>query len=320
MTTVLVTGVGAVTGYGILRTLRKRRPELRLVGIDTNADAVGAHWCSRFVTCPPTIEPSYLQWLHSIICHEHVDLVLPTLDADLDLFRATGAAAYLTAALALNSDTALAMSRDKLELDRQLAAHDDPARIPTSTSTDFDELRASLGAPFLLKARRGYGSRGIVTIADPIEFEHHAPHLPDDLIAQQMVGRDDDEYTVGAFGDGHDRFCARIVMRRTLFPWGTTRRVEVVDASPDLDATIDRLAPIIAPQGPTNLQFRRSETGAWMLLEVNARVSSSASLRDLFGYREAEMAIDYYLEGEVPAQPEIRTGSAVRYLEDLITT
>ena len=326
MTTVLVTGVGAVTGYGVLRSLRAQRPDVRLVGTDINDDAVGAHWCNAFTTCPPAAEPDYFDWLRTAIEREDVDLVFPTLDADLDAFRAQAPGSVdsvpsesLGAVIAQNSDTALAVSRDKWALDCRLVAHDDPARIPTSTASDFDELSATLGVPFLLKPRRGYGSRGIVTITDPIEFRRYAAGLDDELIAQRIVGHEDHEYTVGAFGEGHGRFCARIVMRRKLFPSGSTRRAEVIDAPVELDATIERLAPILDPRGPTNLQFRLTEAG-WFLLEVNARVSSSTSLREQFGYHEAAMTLDHFLTGSIPAQPEIRTGTVVRYLEDLIVT
>jgi carbamoyl-phosphate synthase large subunit len=318
MTTVLVTGVGAVTGYGLLRDLRQRRPEVRLVGTDIHGDAVGAHWCDRFVSCPPALDASYGDWLWRTVREEIVDLVLPTLDADLDFFLAAGVSSD-AAAVALNSGTALRVSRDKLELDRRLVAHEEPARIETSTSRDFDVLEASLGVPFLLKPRRGYGSRGIVAINDRDELASFVPRLGSDLIAQQIVGRPDDEYTLGAFGDGRGRFGARILMRRTLAPWGATRRVEVLEVPPDLDATIDRLAAIVEPRGPTNLQFRRDESG-WRLLEVNARVSSSSSLRALFGYHDAEMTLDFYLHDVVPPQPDVRLGTAARYFEDLVTT
>ncbi|MEL7209960.1 MAG: ATP-grasp domain-containing protein, partial [Actinomycetota bacterium] len=265
--------------------------------------------------CPMAMSDEYPDWLEDTVEQLGVDLVFPTLDVDLDRFLASEA--LLDRPVALNSPRALAVSRDKAELDRRLVAADEPARIPSASSADFAELRELLGLPFLLKPRRGHGSRGIVSVADEDDFAPYAGRLPDELLAQQHVGDADEEYTVGAFGDGEGGFCARIAMRRWLFPHGPTSRVEVVEVSPDLEATLGRLATILDPRGPTNLQFRRTE-GGWRLLEVNARVSSTTSLRERFGYPESTMTVDHYLEGRVPAQPTIRAGSAVRYLEDLV--
>ena len=45
MHTVLVTGVGAIIGYGAVRSLRKSRTDVRIVGMDIYPDAVGQVWC-----------------------------------------------------------------------------------------------------------------------------------------------------------------------------------------------------------------------------------------------------------------------------------
>jgi carbamoyl-phosphate synthase large subunit len=54
------------------------------------------------------------------------------------------------------------------------------------------------------------------------------------------------------------------------------------------------------------------------LLEINPRISSSTSIRTKFGYNEALMSVDYFLNGIIPTQPKIQKGKAIRYTEDLI--
>ena len=63
MKTVLVTGVGAIIGYGILRSLRKTKNKVRLIGADIYPDAVGQAWADDFVLAPPTSSDNYLDWL-----------------------------------------------------------------------------------------------------------------------------------------------------------------------------------------------------------------------------------------------------------------
>jgi carbamoyl-phosphate synthase large subunit len=77
------------------------------------------------------------------------------------------------------------------------------------------------------------------------------------------------------------------------------------------------LAGFLKPVGPTNFQFRVDQ-GELRLLEVNPRISSATSIRAAFGYNESVMAVDYFLKGERPVQPNLRRGSAVRYTEDYI--
>jgi carbamoyl-phosphate synthase large subunit len=53
------------------------------------------------------------------------------------------------------------------------------------------------------------------------------------------------------------------------------------------------------------------------LLEINARISSSTSIRDLFGVNEAEMCIDYYIFNKIPEIKAQKYGKVIRYIEDV---
>ena len=107
---------------------------------------------------------------------------------------------------------------------------------------------------------------------------------------------------------------AHIAMRRKLSSNGYTDQAEVEDIA-EFKPIILELARIFHPIGPTHLQFRRSN-GIWKLLEINPRISSSTSIKNLFGYNEAQMTIDYFLDGKDIRQPKIRGGRAIRYIED----
>ena len=47
--TVLITGVGAIIGYGLINNLRKSNYNCRIIGIDIFYDAVGQQWCDKFI-------------------------------------------------------------------------------------------------------------------------------------------------------------------------------------------------------------------------------------------------------------------------------
>lgn len=315
MTTVLITGVGAIMGYGLLRSLRAARPEIRLVGTDIYSDAVGQAWCDIFERAPLTASPGYLDWLRDLIAKYRIDLVIPGIEQDVhrlsdDRLRFARSGCEL----AINNRLLIDLSRDKWAMHQALLSMGDSARIPSYLSGDFAGLSASLGLPFILKPRRSYASKGLVRVLDEVDFERYVMQIGEHLMAQPLVGSDDEEFTVGVFGDGKGHVCASISMQRRLAQDGSTAKAWIKKHA-SLDDTVERLCGHFKPLGPTNLQFRRDIHG-WKLLEINPRVSSTTSIRAAFGYNEALMSLEFFLDGKLPVQPEIRNGFAVRFIED----
>lgn len=315
MSTILVTGVGAIIGYGLLRSLRAADSSLRLVGADIYPDAVGQVWSDAFVQAPLTSNPDYLDWLKSVVDTHKVDLIIPGIEQDLHRYSdERDAMVGWRSRTVLNRSRLVNLSRDKWLMHEELASIGEPCVIPSHVSGTFDELASLLGLPFLLKPRKSYASKGIVLVGDRATFEAHRHQLGMRTIAQPVIGTPEHEYTVGVFGDGEGRASASIALRRVLASDGSTLKAWVCE--PDgLGQVVDRLCSHFKPTGPTNLQFRLARDG-WKLLEINPRVSSSTSLRTAFGYNEGAMCVDFFLDGRLPKQPALRTGFATRYIED----
>jgi carbamoyl-phosphate synthase large subunit len=315
LTTVLVTGVGAIIGYGVLRSLRLADKGLTLIGSDIYADAVGQAWCDAFAQAPLTSNAGYLEWLESIVDAHAVDLIIPGIEQDLHkLSDSRHAMEQWRSRVVLNDPRLVDLTRDKWLMHEELAAIGEPARIPSYGQGDFETLASRLGLPFLLKPRRSYASKGIERVSAQADFDRHAHRLGDQLIAQPIVGSAEDEYTVAVFGDGRGRATASMALRRTLAADGSTAKAWVCKPQ-GLEPVLERLCAHFKPVGPTNLQFRLDDDG-WKLLEINPRISSSTSIRTAFGYNEAAMSVDFYLNGTPPRQPVIREGFASRYIED----
>lgn len=105
-------------------------------------------------------------------------------------------------------------------------------------------------------------------------------------------------------------------MRRKLSKAGATDKA-IVEPVPDIDKEIFAISKVLKPYGPTNFQFRL-DNGRFLLLEINPRISSSTSIRTAFGYNEAEMCIEFFVEGIKPSDKNIRTGKAYRYIADVV--
>jgi carbamoyl-phosphate synthase large subunit len=81
-------------------------------------------------------------------------------------------------------------------------------------------------------------------------------------------------------------------------------------------ASAQAVAGALRPLGPCNVQLRLTDRGP-VPFEINARFSSTTSMRACFGYNEVEMALRCYVLGERIALPHPQRGIALRFWEEL---
>jgi carbamoyl-phosphate synthase large subunit len=245
-----------------------------------------------------------------------IDLVLPGVEYDaLRMSQERDRFAALSARFVLNSKTLIESDSDKWSTHCRQAVAGIPT-IDTKVSGEFSELATALGIPFLVKPRRSSGSKGHHRISTALDYEQAQARLAGEFVAQRIVGTDDAEYTVGVFGYGDGTSSHFLALQRRLSREGSTVKAKTVfDAA--LERTVAELVALFKPEGPTNLQFRLHD-GKYLLLEINPRFSSSGSLRAAFGINDVELCIEYYLKERRPAERQVRPGSAIRYIEDLV--
>jgi carbamoyl-phosphate synthase large subunit len=319
MTTVLVSGVGQVIGYGVARALRLARTDIRVIGTDIHDHAVGQVWCDAFHQAPLAASAQFEPFLAGLVEREAVSLILSGFPQEIPVLqRLRPDLEEAGASVCLNSDLAIAWGNDKWRLAQDLSSAG-VETIPTlllDAAATFEELSQRLDAPFFVKPRLGSSSKGVALVSTAGELSAAVPMMDGTFIAQRRIGGVDDEFTASIHGDGEGRYTAAIVMRRWLGAGGNTVRAEVVD--PDIfRSQFDAVSALAKPLGPTNLQFRL-EAGKPYLLEINPRFSSSTYMRALCGYNEAGMVLEHFIDGRLPVQPEIRKLRLVRYAEDVI--
>ncbi len=315
---ILVTGVGAIIGYGIVQSLRRSRYSCEIIGMDIYPDAVGQAWCDEFVQAVPAADPEYPRFLRELICSRGIDLVFFGTEQEIRrVSEAEEALGEQYQKLVLNRKELIALSDDKWSTACMLREHGFP-EIPSRIEGDYPSIAEALGVPFLLKPRCSYAGKGMRVIHDPEEFAFWRSRTPQEqFMVQKIIGDDQHEYTAATFGFG-DGTCLEtpIVFSRKLSQEGATAKAKSVQI-PESEAEIRRMVRILKPNGPTNFQFRK-HGDQYCLLEVNPRISSSTSIRTAFGYNEAEMSICWYLLRTRPEQPVIRAGEARRYIADWV--
>jgi carbamoyl-phosphate synthase large subunit len=317
---VAVTGVGAIIGHGIVKSLRAGRHHPYIVGIDLNDTPPGSRVLDVFEKKPGAIEDceAYFSFWERIVRQHGIQLIIPGLELDMAFCdRQRDFFASLGVQVALNTPALIALTADKWNFGEHLAAIGYPT-IPSLRPHSWAQAIDALGpAPLLLKPLQGNGSRGIVRLHDETDFDYWTGKTSTPWMLQRIVGTPDEEYTVASFGLGNGQAIGPLTLRRRLSSAGNTAYAEVVPKHDVIDAAVERLLQHFSPLGATNFQFR-VEDGTAYLLEINPRFSSSNSLRTAFGFNEADMAIDFHLYGRTPAQPAIRTGAGWRYAEDFV--
>lgn len=309
--TILVSGASGIVGYGILKSLKDA--DCRLIGTTIYEQSPADCFADIVETAPLTCEEGYIPWLKDMICKYQADMIIPAIEADMSAWNKHRLELEQTGTkVLLNRYELVELCLDKWKFYERLREEECRCRIETSITPDSRRFEL----PFILKPRCGFGSRGVVKITSEPDYEQYREDVGRKLMMQEYVGSEKEEYTVSAFFDADSEMRAHIAMRRKLSKEGYTETAEVIELE-DVLEIIQQLAEMFRPVGPTNFQFR-NHNGEWKLLEINPRISSSTSIRTAFGYNEAKMCVDYFLDGQEIRQPAVRRGKAIRYIEDYI--
>jgi carbamoyl-phosphate synthase large subunit len=312
---ILVTGVGAIIGYGIIQSLKKSNLNLNIVAIDIYDDAYGKNIADTFYQGVLASSVDYVDFINEIVAKEKIDLIIPGIEQDLySLFLNKE---KINTKIVFNNELCINLSKDKWLTYNYLKENFKLNLIPTLFSKSYEECVAELGLPFLLKPKSSYASKGIHIINNKREFDFYSENQLENSIFQKIIGTMSSEYTVSVFGNGEGDFFDSIILKRELSGEGATSKATVVQRE-IIDVYVAELVKVLKPIGPTNIQIRM-ENNIPYLLEINPRISSACSLRTSFGYNEPEMCINYFLLNETISPSVKKMGSAVRFIDDFIT-
>ena len=158
MASILVTGVGAVIGYGVLRSIAGTGH--RLIGLDIHADAYGQHLSDAFVQALPTADPAYPDFIEGVLHRHKPDLILPCIEQDVERFDTLrGLFSNLGIACCLNTSELIAIANDKWRFHEAELAHGLILRGPRRLARGLLHARGNL----LLLSNELVRARGRVT-------------------------------------------------------------------------------------------------------------------------------------------------------------
>ena len=312
---VLVTGVGAIIGYGILKSLRNSKYTCNLIGIDIFNDAVGQQWCDKFIQGIRADSDDFIDFINSIVNDEQIDIVIPGIEQDIEKMVKNFADLSSSSKYVLNNREMFDIFHDKKQTYIFLEKTIDLIPSLYFEENLFETARQKFSLPFIMKQNISYASKGVASIDNEQEYNSYIDTFGSECVAQKKLNIIDSEFTCSIFGLGDGQFVNPICLQRELSVEGSTKKGINIAIDNELQKTLQAICKKSNFIGPTNLQFIKYN-GKYLLLEINARISSSTSIREIFGVNEAEMCIDYYLLNQTPSEIKQRQGTVVRYIED----
>jgi len=313
---VLVTGVGAIIGYGIVRNLQKAKYSCNIVGMDIFSDAVGQQWCHKFIQGVRADSDSYISFINEIIKDEKIDLVIPGIEQDHERMTANFHLLDKKPKYALNNKKLFNIFNNKKRTYDFLK--NEISLIPSQYYCEnfFKKAKSKLKLPFILKKDVSYASKGVALIESEKDFYYFMDKFGCDCMAQKYLRIEQSEYTCSLFGLGNGSFINPTCLQRELSGEGATNKAINIVIEEELLEILHKISKKCMFEGPTNIQFIKHEN-KYLLLEINARTSSSTSIREFIGVNEAEMCMDYYLLNKIPDIKKQRYVKVVRFIEDL---
>jgi len=315
MLNILVTGIGAIIGYGIVNSLRQSSIPMRIVGMDIYDNNYGRHLVDAFYQAKLAYSDEYEEFIVDLVKREQIDLIIPGIEQDM--YRLFELHDRIPTKIVLNNALLTDLSKDKWLTYTYFRDHSDINLIPTACGLDYEGCKKLYGARFLMKPRTSYASKGLHIVDNQQDFDFYDAKNDHQNIYQAVVGCKEEEYTVGVFGDGKGGYVDSLILRRLLAQTGATDKAEVVMEDKLIMDYVDELCRISQPVGPTCIQLRKDGEQVY-LLEINPRISSSCSIRTAAGYNEPEMCVTYYVQNEIPVAKEKKPIKAVRYIADCI--
>lgn len=148
------------------------------------------------------------------------------------------------------------------------------------------------GNKYIVKYRSSCGSKFLKIIETKKELDA-LDIVKEDVIIQEYIEVDNEEYTVGAFSAGKETHV--IIFKRKL-EHGHTSFVELVK-----DKEIEKISRIIAEEiklkGFINIQLRKKDNKNY-IFEINPRISGTANFRHKLEFMDVIWWLDY-LDGKM---------------------
>jgi carbamoyl-phosphate synthase large subunit len=272
-----------------------RRAGAWTIATDVNQLAPALYHADAHAFVPRVDDATYVDALRALVLEHDVKLIVPLTDLDHGvLARARDRLGALVLLPAPEVVDALA--------DKWLAHGLFVERGIGSPATWLpDEVPADVAFPVLVKARNGFGSRGIYRCHDRRELDFFLGYATEDSMVQACCRGE--EFSIDVFCDLDSR-CLNAVPRTMIESKGGESIKGMTIADDELVEVGRLVSETLGLVGPANIQCFREPDGTHLVTDINPRFGGAFPLPTAAGSRYPELALAL-ASGE---RPEPRLG------------
>lgn len=338
---ILITGSGAPGAPGIIRSLQDNE-ELNLFLADANPNAYGSLLNFPFYKIPAALEPDFIDEVLKISLQDKIDLILPLVTKELNLFALhKNKFEEHNIQIVVSEISNLKIANHKIDLYKKL--HENGIIVPDFLEVKrLDELEKFIDIlskngkiPVTIKPAESNGSRGFRIIDSKIDnwdlFFNKKPNstfinknnlieilsqkdFPPLLLSEYLPGM---EYSVDCLAKNGETLIA--------VPRSRIRMVEgisvegMVEKNEEIINYCKAIIKVLQLNGPIGIQVKGSEEGIYKILEINPRLQGSSVSLLGAGYNHSLASVQLFLH---PARefkiPEIKWGTRfLRYYNEI---
>lgn len=300
---ILFTGIGR--RVELLQAFRNAalvlNKNLKIYGVDMIDTAPALAYCDYTFRVVGMKESSYIENLLNICRENHIDLLIPTIDTDLEvlslnkkIFEDAG-----TRVLISQPDR-IKICRDKNKTSQFFIECGLHAPVP---SHNFETYAG--GFPAFIKPKDGSSSIHTYKVQNFEELVFYAKQIEEYVIQPFIEGK---EYTIDIFCDWDGKPVSIVPRERVQVRAGEVLKTRIILDKTMIEESL-QLCHVFKPCGPITVQLIQDDRGVNWYIEINPRFGGGAPLSMKAGARSAE-AILKLLDGEpVGKEPEIADGA-----------
>jgi carbamoyl-phosphate synthase large subunit len=259
-----------------------KRAGARTIAADVNRLAPALYHADAHAFVPRVDDEQYVPTLRALV-HEHdISLVVPLTDLDHGVL--SRAKDELGALVLLPAPEIVDALADKwlahlLFVERRIGSPDTwlPADLP-----------ADVEFPVLVKARKGFGSRGIYRCEDRRQLEFFLDYAAEDSMVQSVCRGE--EFSIDVFCDLDSR-CLNAVPRTMIESKGGESIKGMTIADEELIEVGRHVSETVGLVGPANVQCFREPDGTHRVTDINPRFGGAFPLPTAAGSRYPELAL-----------------------------
>lgn len=284
MINVLVTGAGGGVGQGVIKSLKMIKDiDIKVVAADMSETATGLYAADIAYLVDRCDSDKYLETLSKIFQNESIDFYIPGTDVELE-FCAINKHLIMdkfNVHTIISSKEVIEICDNKYKTSSFLKDHG--FNYPKTAYLKDVDIE-SLEYPAIVKPAVGCRSIGVYKVDNLDEL---LPHLEntEDIIIQECVGNEDNEYTCTVVKIG-DRMSPVLALKRVLRS-GDTYRAEPVQ-SEKIEKYVLDVASKLEIDGGCNFQLRLDINGEPKIFEINSRFSGTTPFCAQIGFNPVE--------------------------------